>query len=94
MDVTQNKNSFAESNSFPSALRRYCFMGSANLAHLEMSNYRVLSLCLTRRKERIKRGSGKIKLFLEGSTGHLLTLNVNQEISDCCIRCNRNTVKG
>ncbi len=82
MDVTQNKNSFGESNSFPSALWHYCFMGSANLAHLEMSNYPMLSLCLTWRRERIKRGSQKAKLFLMRSQGHLLTLNVDQRISD------------
>lgn len=82
MDVTQNKNSFGDSNSFLSALWHYCFMGSANLAHLEMSNYPMLSLCLTWRRAENKEGSQKAKLFLMRSPGHVLILNGDQRISD------------
>lgn len=52
MNVTQNKTHLGIDILFLGALYHYCFTGSANPAHLEISNYPEPNLCQTWENER------------------------------------------
>lgn len=81
--VTQNNNkkkTHLESLILFRALRDTIVSWGQLIWHiLEMSNYPMLSLCLTWRKGRVKRGLEKAKLFLMRSSGSLVDIKCGSD---------------